>query len=1152
METRHRNGKPHGPEKKEIQHYDNPGFELAEDTDSNDLEKSNEVTETSLPSPIFVERGESFKAAYGKSAKSDAQPRKRKLMLVAILVVGVLVVVAIIGVIAFMSSGGGKKDEASKSASTQSRTTREVAGSMKVVGGEYGTYTSDLEDTDSQRYRAYSGVFETEIDNVMKNSEFVTSFDRSVVNGFSEGSVKIDFTLIFHKDISTSETPGGGGGKSIGDVFKVLEEAVTTTDGKTSFGVFEIDPDSLKLQEGTTSAPGSVTHDTSVQSPSAPATAPPSTASTTTNPPVLTTAGYQCESIAEPLCYGLYGYTTFPNFAGNTRQSEMSASLLVQDIKRMNITCSPDARLYACALLAPKCGGADVVKRIPPCRQLCEEVTTDCAAELQRFNIQLPVTCDQLPGGTDPSVCVPPTCSPGQLHCGNGECYDLIDKCDNFNDCSNFQDESQCTNYECIEGQFECSNGNCLPLVWECDGSDDCGDASDEISCDTCNPTQVRCDNGLCRNKAWACDGENDCGDFSDEYNCTEQSQCSGHQVPCSKGGFSRWRLPARESCIQEAWLCDGSVDCSDGSDEDATFCAGRGGTAGGGSQLPGIQCNPLTIPECAAILPYNATAAAASLQEYLVVASSWTEMKALAEQCSEHGLFFLCSTMVPMCTPTMPTVFPCRHICQDFKANCSTFLTRFPQVSQTMACDSWPVLDQNNPTCVQPDVAPSLPPTAPSATPTSQMVTCEQITLDYCKDMGYDTAAFPNYMGHWSQTQATETLNLFSQIAANFKCYSHFKEFACAVLTPRCNTTGARVPPCRQMCADAISSCQYYLSYLNVQLPFDCNTFPHSNDSEICFTHYQVPGEDAVCPPEKFQCSATECIPMHHRCDGFPNCLGDKDEENCENFQCVEGQFACADGVSCRPIIFQCDLEADCPDRSDEQNCNDTCNSYQFRCMNGKCINKDWTCDKYNDCGDRSDELGCVPHNVTCPVDHFKCLLGGLGIAYPSSPCIPRKLVCDDTKHCADGTDEINCPEKETVVAAPNCTNNIIIPECSDVIPYKTTSVTTDKQRELMANADWPSFMSHVNSTCYQGSLFASCVAMLPKCDSNNFPVPVCKHVCEDFKSNCPAIFRALPEFGKQLDCEALPVYGRGLECLYGDMIPPTTVTPTALPGML
>ena len=35
----------------------------------------------------------------------------------------------------------------------------------------------------------------------------------------------------------------------------------------------------------------------------------------------------------------------------------------------------------------------------------------------------------------------------------------------------------------CSAGYFSCNDGNCVELLWKCDGDDDCDDGSDERNC---------------------------------------------------------------------------------------------------------------------------------------------------------------------------------------------------------------------------------------------------------------------------------------------------------------------------------------------------------------------------------------------------------------------------------------------------------------------------------------------------------------------------------------------------------------------------------------------------------------------------------------------------------------------------------------------
>ncbi|XP_062373779.1 low-density lipoprotein receptor-related protein 6 isoform X2 [Sardina pilchardus] len=125
--------------------------------------------------------------------------------------------------------------------------------------------------------------------------------------------------------------------------------------------------------------------------------------------------------------------------------------------------------------------------------------------------------------------------------------------------------------------------------------------------------------------------------------------------------------------------------------------------------------------------------------------------------------------------------------------------------------------------------------------------------------------------------------------------------------------------------------------------------------------------GEPPTCSPEQFQCRSGEvyCIPQAWRCDGYPECDDDSDEQDCP--VCSESEFQC-DSRQCVDLALRCNGEVNCQDSSDEDKCEIRCAPDQFSCANGPCIGKHKKCDHNMDCTDNSDELGCYPTEEPSP----------------------------------------------------------------------------------------------------------------------------------------------------------------------------------------
>ncbi|XP_014670138.1 PREDICTED: frizzled-2-like [Priapulus caudatus] len=105
----------------------------------------------------------------------------------------------------------------------------------------------------------------------------------------------------------------------------------------------------------------------------------------------------RCEPISIPLCQDLpYNETIMPNLLNHQKQEDAGLEVH-QFFPLVKVRCSPDLKLFLCAMYAPVCTVLE--DPLPPCRSLCESARTGCESLMNKFGFQWPesLECAKFP-----------------------------------------------------------------------------------------------------------------------------------------------------------------------------------------------------------------------------------------------------------------------------------------------------------------------------------------------------------------------------------------------------------------------------------------------------------------------------------------------------------------------------------------------------------------------------------------------------------------------------------------------------------------------------------------------------------------------------------------------------------------------------------
>ena len=106
----------------------------------------------------------------------------------------------------------------------------------------------------------------------------------------------------------------------------------------------------------------------------------------------------------------------------------------------------------------------------------------------------------------------------------------------------------------------------------------------------------------------------------------------------------------------------------------------------------------------------------------------------------------------------------------------------------------------------------------------------CEDITIDTCKEIGYNKTLFPNYFDHKTQEDAGHEIYQFHPLI-KVNCSQELKQFLCSLYVPPCTIIGEIIPPCRSLCMKSRDGCELLMHKFGFEWPekFQCEKFPVS-----------------------------------------------------------------------------------------------------------------------------------------------------------------------------------------------------------------------------------------------------------------------------------------------------------------------------------
>nr|AAC77361.1 frizzled-8 [Xenopus laevis] len=130
--------------------------------------------------------------------------------------------------------------------------------------------------------------------------------------------------------------------------------------------------------------------------------------------------------------------------------------------------------------------------------------------------------------------------------------------------------------------------------------------------------------------------------------------------------------------------------------------------------------------------------------------------------------------------------------------------------------------------------------------------LSCQEITVPLCKDIGYNYTYMPNQFNHDTQDEAGMEVHQFWPLVV-IHCSPDLKFFLCSMYTPICLEDYKKpLPPCRSVCERARAGCAPLMRQYGFAWPdrMRCDRLPEqSNPDTLCMDYYNRTEQTTAAP---------------------------------------------------------------------------------------------------------------------------------------------------------------------------------------------------------------------------------------------------------------------------------------------------------------